>query len=348
MWRVIGQDRIVSLLEYGLKTNGTAHAYLLTGPRHIGKGTLALDLACALNCEGPEAPCGQCSSCKRIVEGKHADVTITGLDSRTEIGIDDIRGLQRLASLPPYEGKCKAFIIDGAEYLSTEAANALLKILEEPPQRVVWLLLAADEDRLLPTVVSRCQRLELTPIPPDKVQEVLVSAYGVDPDKAKPLSHLCHGCLGWALAALSDDDILEQRSQDVTRLSSLPASDLSERFACAHELATQFSHNRRAAAETMQVWLDWWRDLMLIKGGCSEAIVNTEHHKALEEQARSLDLLDIKGFLSRLCLLQRDVSKNANPRLALECLMLGLPGRARVCAPRRASPRAFEDSLEVL
>ncbi len=334
MWRVIGQDRIVSLLDYSLAGNGIAHAYLLVGPRHIGKGTLALDLACALNCEGPGVPCGQCRSCRRILEGKHADVTVTGLDSRTEIGIEDIRGLQRMASLPPYEGKCKAFIIDGAEYLSTEAANALLKILEEPPQRVAWLLLAADEDRLLPTVLSRCQRLELRPVPPQRVQEVLVSSYGVDPDRAKLLSHLCHGCLGWALAALSDDDMLEQRSQDVTRLSSLLAADLSERFAYAQELATQFSANRRAAAETMQVWLDWWRDLMLVRGGYSEAVVNNEHLEALEEQAGCLDLLDIRRFLSRLCSLQQEVSRNINPRLAMESLMLDLPASTRTRARR--------------
>ncbi len=334
MWRAIGQDRIVSLLDYSLAANSIAHAYLLTGPRHIGKGTLALDIACALNCEVPETPCGQCSSCRRILEGKHSDVTVTGLDSRSEIGIDDIRGLQRLASLPPYEGRCKAFIIDGAEYLSTEAANALLKVLEEPPQRVVWLLLAADEDRLLPTVLSRCQRLELRPVPPEKVQEVLVSSYGSDADRAKLLSHLCHGCLGWALAALSDDDMLEKRSEDVARVSSLLAADLSERFAYAHELATQFSQNRRATGETMQVWLDWWRDLMLVRGGCSDAVVNHEHRQSLEEQAGYLDLLDIGRFLSRLCSLQREISKNINPRLAVESLMLDLPARTGACDRR--------------
>ena len=112
MWQVIGQDKVLSLLDYSLKTDAIAHAYLLVGPRHVGKGTLAINLAQALNCDGPELPCGQCRSCQRILEGKHADVTPIGLDSKTEIGIDDIRGLQRSASLPPYEGKCKVFIID--------------------------------------------------------------------------------------------------------------------------------------------------------------------------------------------------------------------------------------------
>jgi DNA polymerase-3 subunit delta' len=328
MWQVIGQDKILSLLDYSLKTNTIAHAYLLAGPPHVGKRTLAINVAQALNCDGPELPCGQCRSCQRILKGKHADVTPIGLDSKTEIGFDDIRGLQRLANLPPYEGKCKVFIIDDAEYLSTEAANSLLKILEEPPPRIVWLLLAAEEEHLLPTIISRCQRLELKPVPSERVQEILVNAYNADAKKAKLLTQLCHGRLGWALSALANDDILEQRSQRIAKLVSLltPTSrSLEQRFAYAQELASQFSQNRRAGAEIIEIWLDWWRDLMLIKGGCKEAIINVDYEIALEEQARGLSLSEIKGFLANLCLLQEEISKNVNPRLALEWLMLNLP-----------------------
>ena len=330
MWQVIGQDKILSLLDYSLKTNAIAHAYLLVGPRHVGKGTLAFNLAQALNCDSPEPPCGQCRSCQRILEGKHADVTSTGLNSRTEIGIDDIRGLQHLANLPPYEGKCKVFIIDGAEYLSTEAANSLLKILEEPPQRVVWLLLAAEEVRLLPTIISRCQRLELKPLPSERVQETLINFYNVDVTKAKLLSQLCHGRFGWVLSALANDDILEQRAQRMATLFSLltpTGRSLGQRFAYAQELASQFGQNRRAVAEIIEIWFDWWRDLMLIKSGCRRTIINIDYEIALEEQARGLSLSEIKGFLTNLCLLEERISKNVNPRLALEWLMLNLPGK---------------------
>jgi DNA polymerase-3 subunit delta' len=325
MWQVIGQDKILSLLDYSLETNAIAHAYLVAGPRHVGKGTLAFNLAQALNCDSPEPPCGQCRSCQRILEGKHADVIPLGLDSKTEIGIDDIRGLQRLANLPPYEGKYKVFIIDDAEYLSTEAANSLLKILEEPPQRVVWLLLAAEEEHLLPTIISRCQRLELKPVPSEQVQETLVNSYNVEVNRAKLLAQLCHGRLGWALSALANNDIFEQRFQRIDGLISLSTASLSQRFVYAQELASQFGQNRRAGAEIIETWLDWWRDLMLIKGGCQEAIINVDYEKALEEQARGLSLSDINGFLSNLCLLQEEISKNVNPRLALEWLMLNLP-----------------------
>ena len=296
----------------------------------MGKGTLAINLAQALNCDSPESPCGQCRSCQRILEGKHADVVSIGLDSRTEIGIDDIRGLQRLANLPPYEGKCKVFIVDGAEYLSTEAANSLLKILEEPPQKVVWLLLSAEENRLLPTIISRCQRLELKPMPSERVQETLINSYNVAANKAKLLSQLCHGCFGWALSALANNDVLEQRTQRMTTLLSLltpTGRSLGQRFAYAQELASQLSQNRRAGAEIIEIWLDWWRDLMLIKSSCQGAIINIDYEMALEEQARGLSLSEIKGFLTNLCLLEERISRNVNPRLALEWLMLNLPGK---------------------
>jgi DNA polymerase-3 subunit delta' len=330
MWQVIAQDKVISLLDYSIKTNAIAHAYLIVGPRHVGKGTLAFNLAQALNCDGPELPCGQCRSCQRILEGKHADITPIGLDSKTEIGIDDIRALQRIANLPPYEGKCKVFIIDDAEYLSTEAANSLLKILEEPPQSVVWLLLVAEEEHLLPTVISRCQRLELKPVPSEHVREALVNSYNVEDNRAKLLAQLCRGRFGWALSALANDDILEQRSQRIDSLVSLLTASLDQRFTYAQELTGQFSQNRRAGAEIIEIWLDWWRDLMLIKGDCQEAIINVDYKTVLEEQARGLNLSEIKEFLNSLCLLQDAISKNVNPRLASEWLMLNLPRKNRL------------------
>jgi DNA polymerase-3 subunit delta' len=325
MWQVIGQDKVLSLLDYSLKSGAVAHAYLVAGPPHVGKGTLAINLAQALNCDESEAPCGECRSCRRILEGKHADVTTIGLDSRMEISIDDIRELQRLASLPPYEGKCKVFIIDEAEYLSTEAANSLLKILEEPPPRVVWLLLAAEERRLLPTIVSRCQRLELRPLPSERIQEALINLHNVDVDKAKLLARLCHGRLGWAVSALGNDDMLTERSQRIDRLVSLSGAAMDERFAYAQDVSGQLGQNRRGAMEITETWLDWWRDLMLVKGGCREDVVNVDFGATLQKEARRLSLTEIKEFLARLCLLQEDISRNVNPRLAWEWLMLNLP-----------------------
>jgi DNA polymerase-3 subunit delta' len=217
----------------------------------------------------------------------------------------------------------------------------LLKILEEPPPTVIWLLLAAEEERLLSTIVSRCHRLELNPVSSERVQEVLVNSYNVDGDRAKLLTQLCHGRLGWALSALADPDMLEQRSQRIDGLASLLTAGIEQRLAYAQELASHFSQDRKAGWEITELWVNWWRDLMLIKGDCHEAIVNVDFEEALKEQARGLSLSEIKGSLANLGLLQEAISNNVNPRLALEWLMLNLPRREN---RERAIPR-FKQAL---
>jgi DNA polymerase-3 subunit delta' len=244
-----------------------------------------------------------------------------------EISIDDIREAQRLANLPPYEGKCKVFIIDGAEFLSNEASNALLKILEEPPPKVVWLLLACEEGRLLPTIVSRCQRLELKPIPVKQIEKILIDSYGAPSDKAELLARLSCGCLGWASSALTDDNLLKQRFQRIDKLTSLLNASLQQRFAYAQELAAQFSHERKTVAEVMEIWLGLWHDLMLTKCGYTEAITNINYGKTIEAHARQLTLTQIKDFIARLYSAIEDICRNVNARLTLESLMLNMPRR---------------------
>jgi len=325
MWQVIGQDRLLSLLKQNLKERNIAHAYLLTGPRHIGKGTLAVNIAQAVNCDASEPPCGQCHSCFRIAQEKHADVIFTHLNSSVEISIDTIRELQHLANLPPYEGKYKVFIINDAEYLSIEAANCLLKILEEPPPTVIWLLLASEENRLLPTVISRCQRLEFKLLPMKQIKGILVDQYDIAPNKANLLARLSHGCLGWAISAVKDDNLLPQRTQNINKFVSLLTANLEQRFGYAQEWAIQFNRQRRSMIETIEDWINWWRDLMLIRGSCEEFITNLDYKASLEQQASNLTMREINGFIADLCLLKEQLSKNINVRLLLEWVMLSMP-----------------------
>lgn len=330
MWQTIGHPKALALLEHSLQTGELAHAYLLVGAPHIGKMTLALDLAQAVNCQGNEPPCGECQSCRRIANGKHADVAIIGLNSakdsgeirtRVEISIDDIRELQHSASLPPYEGKCKVFIIDGAEYLSTEAANCLLKTIEEPPPHIMILLLTAEELRLLPTVVSRCQRIELKPISSEETEKILVESHGVDSDRARLLARLSQGCLGWALSVSVDDSYLAQRTQRLTEMFSLLGAGWEERFSYAAKLGNE----RKSAEEAIKLWLVWWRDVMLTKCGCKHTTTNVDYISKLEKWAQALSLLEIRNFIDSLRQSLNQIAVNANLRLVFEILMLNMP-----------------------
>ncbi len=338
MWQVIGQPRAVSLLQRSLETDSLAHAYLFVGPAHVGKMKLALNLAQALNCEAAEPPCGECASCQKVVSAKHADVQIIGLshdgDSnetkpRAEISIDQIRQIQHSASLPPFEGRYKVSIIDGTELLSIEAANCLLKTLEEPAEKVVFILLATNE-RLLPaTVISRCQRLELLPLAITEVETALNSSWGIEPEKAKLLARLSHGCLGWAVSVALDDGLFQQRAERLDELLNIINADYEERFTYAAQLVAQFSQNRGLVQERLDLWLEWWRDLLLVKVGCSDDITNIDRLAMLIDMARDYSLTQIKAFINSIRATGDQLRQNANPRLVLEVLMLSIPETGR-------------------
>jgi len=235
--------------------------------------------------------------------------------------------MQHSASLPPFEGRYKVFIIDGVERLSTEAANCLLKTLEEPVGKVIFILLTTN-DRLLPaTVVSRCQRLELSPIAASEVEAALSSGWGIEPQKAKLLARLCHGCLGWAVSAALDDDLLKLRAKRIDRLLDITEADYEERFAYAAQLAAQFSQNRGLVQEELDLWLDWWRDLLLVKAGCRDIITNVDLEARLIEVAGSYSLAQIKAVIGSIQAAGEQLRQNANPRLVLEVLMLDIPRR---------------------
>ena len=339
MWQVVGQTRAISLLQRSLQEGALAHAYLLVGPHHVGKMTLALNLAQALNCEAAEPPCGECASCQKIISVGHADVQIIGLTTeensnaakpQAEIGIEQIRQIQHSASLPPFEGSYKVFIIDGAEFLSNEAANCLLKTLEEPAGNVVFILLTAN-DKLLPaTVVSRCQRLELLPLAATEIEAVLQSRWGIELEKAKLLARLSRGCLGWALSVIHDDDLLRQRTERLEKLLDITAGDIEERFAYAAHLVDQFGRRRDSVHEVLDLWREWWRDLLLVKVGSSNTITNVDFADRLSDWAGDFSLTQIRDFVDSIQAAGEQLRQNVNPRLVLEVLMLDMPRRKEI------------------
>ena len=372
MWQTLGQEKLLPRLERALALGRQAHAYLLTGPPHVGKMTLAVDLACAMNCRASEtgAPCGACGQCLRIRRGVHPDVQTLEMQqpedaddsaagdppparrspTRTVIGIRELKDFLAAVSLQPFEGARKVLIINDAGRLSPEAANALLKTLEEPPPQVVFLLLAYDEDELLVTIRSRCQPLALAPLSRAAMQRELTERRQAAPELAAQLYALSRGCLGWALTALADPAVLEQRQADLERLQETLAAGLETRFTYANEVARVFQSNREAGRELLALWLRWWRDLLLIKENAADAadadgndagdaaagdadgagnaanyLHNADCRAELQAAAAPLSTRQITRFIHRIMETQTALDRNVNPRLAMEVLMLDLP-----------------------
>jgi DNA polymerase-3 subunit delta' len=328
MWQVTGQPKATRLLSRSIVSGQLSHAYLFVGPPHVGKLTLALELAKAVNCQASDVPCGECPPCRRIADAKHSDVQVIGVvteDHRKVITIGQVEEMQSAASLPPFEGKCKVFIFDRADLLSQEAANRLLKTLEEPSPRVLIILITARENHVLPTLISRCQRVELRPLPVALVRETLTEQYTIDQERADLLARLSGGCLGWALLALQDEGLTELRDRRLTSLAGLIHASVTERFAYAADLAARFSKSRDEVEEVLDLWVQWWHDLLGTKCGDSGSVTNADRQQTLVQQAEELSTGQIVGFIRQLQDVRRQLGQNANPRLVFEVLMLRMP-----------------------
>lgn len=331
MWQTVGHDTAVLALSRAIEQGRMHHALLLIGPPRVGKMALAMDMARALSCVGDEPPCDECSQCARITASLHPDVRVIGLGedergrARTLISIEQVREVQKEASLKPYEGAFRVFIIDGVDRLSDEAANSLLKTLEEPPDQVVLALLASDASAVLTTIRSRCRRLDLRPVSVDTIEDHLVRALGVESELAQEVARLSNGRIGWAIQAARQPELLERLADRLDVIERTVMSGLEPRFEYAAQLAGRFAQSRADVLDELGLWLGWWRDVMIVCEGRPELVWHTSRRPMLESVASGLDAaqsaVTVKAVERVVSLLER----NVNPRLAVEELMLAMP-----------------------
>lgn len=203
---VVGQEYVVRSIRNAVRENKTGHAYLFCGLRGTGKTTMARLLAKAVNCENPEsAPCGHCENCKAAINGTHPD--IVEINAANETHVEDIRDLIDRSQLAPMMGKYKIYIIDEVHQLSSAASSALLKTLEEPPQNVIFILATTDPQKLLPTIISRCQRFDFTKLKKDQIRDHLLDIsekenIQMESDAADMIAELSDGGMRDALSIM--------------------------------------------------------------------------------------------------------------------------------------------------
>lgn len=324
-WDLLGHEWAVQLLKGQIAGGRLRHAYLFTGPAGVGRRTLALRLAQALNCSNPSAPgefCGACRACRGFAAMQHADLLLLEQqEGDREIKVSALRELGRSLSRTPLEARVQVALLLNFQEASEETANALLKTLEEPNPSVLLCLTAPDADSLPATIVSRCELVRLRPLANEQLATALQEHLKLKPDKAKLLAGLSDGLPGKALRLHEDNAVLEQRGAWLDAGEQLLSADRVQRFAFAEKA----SKDREALRAQLLVWLSFWRDVVLRTAHSSAALSNPDREDQVAAVAQKLPLPKAQGALAAIERTLTQLNTNVNARLAMEVLLLDLP-----------------------
>jgi DNA polymerase-3 subunit delta' len=331
---IIGQEKAIVFLKRAIANDKIAPAYLFTGIQGIGKTTTALAFALSLNCKNPVDGdgCRICNFCKKMIGGNHPDLFIIEPDQdKKVIRIDQIREINRHLAFSPVIGRYRVIIIVPAEKMTDEAANAFLKTLEEPPPRNILILNARDPGDLLPTTVSRCQKVPFRPLPTEDIVNWLTREGNMDKGKARILTRLSEGSLGEAIA-LAKDDLLANRINWVNMLKSVINGspdillDLAQKFSNLGKMkATNKKLKDDRIALMLGIWKSWYRDMLLIKlGGTVDLILNSDLGNDCKKASTSYTVDGLIRSLAVIAKAEHDLMTNKNLLLLLERSLFGL------------------------
>jgi len=321
------------LLRTASRSGRVSHAYLFAGPAGVGRYDAAVAFAQLLNCQrsAAEDACGECRPCRLIAAGQHPDVRTVDVGrgllldpqdtTRTVIGIDQVRALRREVSFPPLEGRYKVYIFVGADNMQAEAANSLLKILEEPPPQVVIVLIAETTVPMLPTVVSRCQLVRFSLVPAAEIEQALISRHRLDPGRARFIAALAGGQLGRAITWATSSEALEWREQGLDLLERMETADPLERMDAAEAMA----RDKERLADLLDVALFWFRDLLVWQEtGDERHLINLDRKGKVAELAAKVPGPVLSERIRAVEEAKDALRRNVHPRLLLENLFLRL------------------------
>jgi len=257
-----------------------------------------------------------------VLHGNHPDVhVIKKAAGKQAISIEQIRELQSASARRSLEGRSNIFIVQNAQDMNLQAANCLLKTLEEPEAGVVLLLTVPDAGLLLPTILSRVQQVPMQLLTTTQIASALVERWKVEPQRAELVAALAAGRMGWAVQAVEDDDLLEERREQLHILVSLPTADKVQRF----DLAQRLSAESDQVQTLLELWLLWWRDLVLTAHNCPDLVVNVDMREQIQTQAAKIGAGRAEKMIRSILQTREAIEQNVNTRVALEVLMLDIP-----------------------
>jgi len=334
-WDMIGHAWAVELLHKHVAQDEVRHAYLLVGPEAVGKRTLALQFVRALNCSASPSPgefCGECRACRLAPINQYPDLHIVETaETERKLKVDAIRALQRQLALSPYEGRKRVALLLRFHEATPQAANALLKTLEEPPDDVILILTASSIQGLLPTIISRCEVLGLRAMPRAALSQALQSR-GQSAEQAELLAAISGGRPGLAMRMTHEPKLLQDRDERIDDFLEIVAGSRVDRFrhveqwdAHLRRTTEDMDFRRDSCIDVLQTWLGLSRDLMLLSTGAKAPLANPDREEALRDLARSIPQEALERGLRSIVHTRDAIARNANLRLALEAMMLELP-----------------------
>ena len=325
---IIGQKRVVSIIKRAITSNRTPHALLFHGAEGLGKEAVAVELAKALFCQQDPVYCDVCSDCKRVQQLTHPDLLLiypspkqpkpeevqtvrksiidnpyfrAKLWSNPSILIDTIRGLKKTVSMTSYENKGRVIIIMDAHRMTTEAANSLLKVLEEPSGKLTMILISSQSNLLLSTIVSRCQKIRFDPIAWVDIEAALIERELIPAERARILARMSFGSYRRALELL-DEDLNEKQDLMIDVLRKLLTTDLDVALTVEYLVNNE---DKKTIKELMGLMMVWFRDAMVLSITTNEdysdgGIINFDRLDTLQKFVQNLEPIDFQQVISSI------------------------------------------------
>lgn len=322
-WPILGHGQIKKYLQSCILNKTLAHAYLFNGPHQVGKFLTAQYLAGSTMCSSSseKRPCHQCNSCLQLAKNIHTDVTIIEKEKdKDNITINQIRELQHKLSLRSFLTDYKVAIINGAEEMTEEAMNALLKTLEEPTAKTIFILITQTKELLPLTIVSRCQSLTFKIIPSYQIENWLISR-GENKEKVKLVARLANGRPGLANILLADNSLLEQRLDKINYLLEIISADLHRRFKIINNIVDYYIH-KEDARQLLDSWISLFRDIILVNNHSSSYIINHPFKEKVGVLTKKYPDTTLIKIIDEISQSKEILSKSIKPQLVLENLAL--------------------------
>ena len=318
---ILGNEQIIEHLQNAIRMGKVSHAYILNAPVSSGKMMIAEAFAATLQCEkkGTE-PCMECHSCKQAASHNHPDIIYVRHEKPNTIGVDDIRvQINQDIAVKPYSSPYKIYIVDEAEKMNVQAQNALLKTIEEPPAYGVILLLTTNADAFLPTILSRCIRLDLKPVADDKIKDFLMKTCGVVDYQADICVDFSQGIVGRAVTLASSAHFNEIKDAALQLLKRVKDIDLSEMIGAVK----QISEYKLDINDFFDIMMIWYRDVLLYKATADvNGIVFKDEVYEIKKQANTSSYHGIELILEGLEKAKMRLDANVNFELVIELLLL--------------------------